>query len=325
MNMPFNFISASLGKPVLKTAAITSLAATLVACGGGSGDSTPDPAPTTSTFSLAISDAPVDQANAVVVYFNTVELIGPDGPITFDVRDENNDPQAIDLLNYQGEAFITIVDATDIPAGTYTQLRLEVTEDSYIEMDSGTFELKVPSNELKLDGIEALPGVEAAYTVEFDLRKSLVDPVGQPNTIFLKPRGVRLVANDTVGTLFGSVSADLIASAACSGKLDMDAGNAVYVYEGDSLNPELLGDDADAPANADEISPYTVANVNFNETSQRYEFVAGYLPAGNYTVGFSCLAFNDEPETDENAEVFSFQAVVETSVVATEQTTITIE
>ncbi|GGF66498.1 DUF4382 domain-containing protein [Alteromonas lipolytica] len=309
-----------------KIAAIAGLSASLFACGGGSSsNSTPTPTPSSSSFSLAISDAPVDEANAVVVYFNTVELIGPDGPITFDVRDENNDPQAIDLLNYQGEAFVTIVDATDIPSGTYTQLRLEVTDDSYIEMDSGTFDLKVPSNELKLDGIEALPGVEAAYTVEFDLRKSLVDPVGQPNTIFLKPRGVRLVANDSVGTLLGTVSPELITDTACSGKIDMDSGNAVYIYEGTSLDPDLLGDDADNPANTDEISPYTIANVNYNDDTQSYEFVAGYLPAGGYTVGFSCLALNDEPESDENADVFSFQAVVETDITATEQTTLTFE
>lgn len=324
MKKPLNFVSDALKKQTTRTLSVVALSSAMVACGGGGSDN-PTPEPDTASFSLAVSDAPVDQANAVVVYFNTVELIGPDGPITFDVRDENNDPQAIDLLNYQGEAFVTIVDATEIPIGTYTQLRLEVTEDSYIEMDSGTFELKVPSNELKLDGIEALPGVEAAYTVEFDLRKSLVDPVGQPNTIFLKPRGVRLVANDSVGTLLGTVSPALIESAACAEKIDMNSGNAVYIYEGDTLDETLLGDDADEPANADEISPYTVANVNYNEESESYEFVAGYLPAGPYTVGFSCLALNDEPETDENAEVFSFQAVVETSVTATEQTTIDIQ
>jgi hypothetical protein len=324
MKKPLHFVSDALNKQTTKTLSVVALSSAMVACGGGGSDN-PTPEPDTASFSLAVSDAPVDQANAVVVYFNTVELIGPDGPITFDVRDENNDPQAIDLLNYQGEAFVSIVDATEIPTGTYTQLRLEVTEDSYIEMDSGTFELKVPSNELKLDGIEALPGVEAAYTVEFDLRKSLVDPVGQPNTIFINPRGVRLVANDSVGTLLGTVSPALMESAACAEKIDLTSGNAVYVYEGDALDPTLLGDDADAPANTGEISPYTVANVTYNEDSKTYEFVAGYLPGGSYTVGFSCLALNDEPETDESADVFSFQAVVETSVTATEQTSIDIQ
>ena len=324
MKKPLHFVSDALNKQTTKTLSVVALSSAMVACGGGGSDN-PTPEPDTASFSLAVSDAPVDQANAVVVYFNTVELIGPDGPITFDVRDENNDPQAIDLLNYQGEAFVSIVDATEIPTGTYTQLRLEVTEDSYIEMDSGTFELKVPSNELKLDGIEALPGVEAAYTVEFDLRKSLVDPVGQPNTIFINPRGVRLVANDSVGTLLGTVSPALMESAACAEKIDLTSGNAVYVYEGDALDPTLLGDDADAPANTGEISPYTVANVTYNEDSETYEFVAGYLPGGSYTVGFSCLALNDEPETDESADVFSFQAVVETSVTATEQTSIDIQ
>ena len=128
-----------------------------------------------------------------------------------------------------------------------------------------------------------------------------------------------------MGTLLGTVSPALIESAACAEKIDLTSGNAVYVYEGDALDPTLLGDDADAPANTGEISPYTVANVTYNEDSKTYEFVAGYLPGGSYTVGFSCLALNDEPETDESADVFSFQAVVETSVTATEQTSIDIQ
>ena len=93
------------------------------------------------------------------------------------------------------------------------------------------------------------------------------------------------------------------------------------------------GDDDDTATAPDTASfslaisdaPVDQTNVNYNEGSESYEFVAGYLPAGPYTVGFSCLALNDKPETDENADVFSFQAVVETAVSATEQTNITIE
>ncbi|MDC8830278.1 DUF4382 domain-containing protein [Alteromonas gilva] len=327
MNKQSHLISNAIQKPLVKGALITLVSSSLFACGGSSSsDNEPSPeTPDTATFSLAVSDAPVDQASEVVVYFNSVELIGGDGNQTFDVRDENGDPRAIDLLNYQGESFVTIVDDTDIPAGTYSQLRLAVTDASYIVMDDGTYELSVPSNELKLDGIEVLPGVAAAYTVEFDLRKSLVDPVGQPNTIFLKPRGVRLVANDSVGTLSGTVSEDLLLDSACAAKADIDEGNAVYLYTGSDLNPELLGDDADSPADANEIAPFAIASVTYNADTESYEFVAGYLPADEYTVAFSCLALFDQPESDENSDVFSFQAVIETSVTATEETTVTLQ
>lgn len=308
---------------LVKSALITFSSTILLACGGSGDDSisTPD----TATFSLAVSDAPVDNASEVVVFFDEVELIGDAGNISFDVRDENGDPQSIDLLRYQGDAFVTIVETTEIPVGTYNQIRLAVTDDSYIVMDDGTYDISVPSGELKLDGIEALPGVEAAYTIEFDLRKSLVDPVGQPDTIYLKPRGVRLVANDTVGTLAGSVSEDLLLAADCAVKTNIATGNAVYIFEGTELDANLLGDDADSPANDNEISPYTIATVNYVEDTNSYEFVAGYLPTGSYTVGFSCLAEFDEPESDENEDIFKFQAVLETSVTALDETSLTIE
>lgn len=311
-------------KIAYSTSLIMAALATLTACGGSdSDDSTPEP--TTSQFSLAVSDAPVDNASEVVVYFDEVELTGNGEPVTIDVRDDDGNPKMIDLLQLQGEAFEPIVDDTEIDAGEYSQLRLVVTNDSYIVMDDGTYPLQVPSNELKLDGFTAIPGFEAAYTVEFDLRKSLVDPVGQ-QAIFLKPRGVRLVENDTVGTLEGTVAEELVLAPECAAKADPYAGNAVYVYEGNGLDAAALGDDADATENDDEIRPYTIAPVTFNETSQDYEFVVGFVPAGDYTVSFSCLASFDEPETDEDEEDgFMLMTADEITVTALETTTLTIE
>ena len=311
-------------KPITQAVLISAVVSTLAACGGSGSDSNPNNAgnePDSTSFSLAVSDAPVDQANEVVVYFDTVELIGEEGNQTFDVRDGNGDPMAIDLLQYQGDAFVEIVSATEIPLGTYSQLRLVVTDDSYISTDIGTFDLAVPSGELKLDGFVALPNVEAAYTVEFDLRKSVVDPVGQTTTYFLKPRGVRLVANSDVGTLSGTVSSDLITHPDCSVKADSDVGNAVYIYGDVNLDAAVLGDDADNPSDTQEVSPYAIATVNYDEASDSYSYVAGYLPAGDYTVAFSCLADVDEPESDENADDgFTFQAVTETSIAAGNET-----
>ncbi len=311
-------------KPVTQAVVISSLLGTLAACGGSGSDNMtnlPGNQPDSTSFSLAVSDAPVDQANEVVVYFDTVELIGEEGTETFDVRDGNGDPMAIDLLQYQGDAFIEIVSATDIPLGTYSQLRLVVTDDSYISTDVGTFNLSVPSGELKLDGFVALPNVEAAYTVEFDLRKSVVDPVGQSTTYFLKPRGVRLVANGEVGTLSGTVSSDVITHPDCSVKADSDVGNAIYIYSDVNLDAGVLGDDADSPDDELEVSPYAIATVNFDEASDSYSYVAGYLPAGDYTVAFSCLADIDAPETDENSDDgFTFQSVTETTISVGEET-----
>ena len=304
--------------------------ATLTACGGSGGDDSndatpPDTQPTTTTFSLAVSDAPVDNASEVVVYFDEVELIGDGEPISFSVTDENNDPRSIDLLSLPGAQFEVIVEDTAIPVGEYNQLRLSVTDDSYIVMDEGTFPIRVPSGELKLDGFTAQPNFDAAYTVEFDLRKSLVDPVGQ-QVIMLKPRGVRLALNDDVGTLEGTVDSALVMDEKCATKTDMFAGNAVYVYQGEQTLIDTLGDDADEGVDDTEVRPFTVVPVTYDDQNETFNFTAGFVPQGEYTVSFSCAALFDEPETDEDEEDgFFIQSSDVVSVTAGDVTTVNIE
>lgn len=306
---------------------IMSLASVLLltACGGSSSSDTPEspepqPQPTSTSFSLAVSDAPIDDAIAVVVYFDEVELMGNGDPVSFTVTGEDDGPRSIDLLSVQGTDFATLVTDEEIPLGEYTQLRVSVTEESYIEMEQGTFPLVVPSNELKLDGFTAMANVTAAYTLEFDLRKSLVDPVGQP-VIFLKPRGVRLVANTEVGVVEGTVAESLVLDESCANKEDPLKGNAVYLYQGTDLSLEVLGDDADQPTDENEVSPYAIAEVTYDEEAQVYQYQAGYVDAGDYTLAFTCQAALDMPESDEGTEDgFTFLLEQEAAVVA-EQTT----
>lgn len=324
--LPVRSATASRFKKGLLTLACLSSVTLLSACGGGGGSddsgavdndaSTPEETFITN-FTLNVSDAPVDNASEVVVYFSEVELVGDGEPVVIDVTDPSGSPRMFDLLELQGEKFANLVDEVEIPSGEYSQLRLVIDEDSFVVMDDGTYPLEVPSQKLKLDGFEAQPETSQIFTVEFDLRKSLVNPQGQ-DAVFLKPRGVRLVSNDAVGTLSGSVPMSLITDEACSVKADADSGNAVYLYEGSELDPALLGDDADAES--DEIRPLSVANVVYDETAGTYDFEIGYVPAGDYTVAFSCLAYQDEPETDEN---FEFQAVEKTQVSVGETTEVT--
>ena len=76
-------------------------------------------------MSLAVADAPIDGAQAVVVKFTGVELTGNGGnplTITFD------QPKTIDLLNQTGTASAVLFDQP-IPAGSYGQIRVMVVAD----------------------------------------------------------------------------------------------------------------------------------------------------------------------------------------------------
>jgi len=316
----------AIAKNAFSTAMLVVVLSTLSACGGGSDsdevESLPE-SPETSTFSLAVSDAPVDYASEVVVYFDQIELTGNGEAKVFDVRDENDEPKKIDLLTLGGDSFEQILGETEIPAGDYGQLRLTVTDESYIVMDDGTFPLTVPGSELKLDGFTAQPGVEEAYTVEFDLRRSLVDPQGQ-QSVFLKPRGVRLVSNDNVGTITGIVSEVLITAPECSVKMDAAQGNAVYLYEGHNLEMAVLGDDADSQGTDTEIRPVSVTDVIYDDADRNHHFNIGFVPSGEYTMAFTCLALYDEPETDEDQN-FLIQVTQEVTVESQNNVEVTIE
>ncbi len=62
---------------------------------------------------------------------------------------------------------------------------------------SGTFSLNITDAPVDADTANAV------YTIDFDLRKSVVKPVGQPGH-FLRP-GLRLVQNLDIGSIPGTV------------------------------------------------------------------------------------------------------------------------
>ena len=304
-------------------AVLLSSSLVIAACGGGGGSSDTtanDTEEFVTNFTLNVSDAPVDFAREVIVFFDTVELIGDGEPVVIDVREEDGLPLEVDLLQLQGTAYKSIIDGIDIPSGVYTQVRIPILEQSYVVMQDGTYPLSVPSGEVKLDGFTAEVNEQQTFTVEFDLRKSLVNPVGQEE-VFLKPRGIRLVDNSEAGSVEGKVDIGVVTHPDCAIKTDYTQGNAVYVFEGIGLDPDSLGDDADPSATDTEFRPIATATVNADETSDEMTYGVGYLEAGDYTLALTCLANFDDPEADDGYD-FTFLTVKEVSVAANEVVTV---
>lgn len=264
----------------------------LAACGGGGGggSSAPTPPPASKgSFKLWVGDAPVDQAEKVVVEFSGVELMPASGtPLIF-----NFSPvKSLDLLSLQGGNVALLLNEAELPAGQYSQIRLMVNAefdnklDSYIQIAGAQHELRVPSGSetgLKLvQGVTVPAGGAADFTVDFDLRKSIVKPNGQPG-YFLKPT-LRLVDNSQVGKLAGSLDAALIA-AQCGGS---DLG-AVYVFSGADVTP----DDVDGTA------PEPIASGQVSLSNNVYSYSVAFLAAGAYTVSYTCGAANDVPDVND--------------------------
>jgi len=278
----------------------------LAACGGSAGDM--------GQMKLAVADAPVDGAQAVVVKFTGIELTANSGSpvdITF------TQPKTIDLLNQSGTASAVLFDQP-IPAGSYGQIRLIVVADgnpgnSYIMLSDGTMHgLQVPSGSetgLKLVSGFTVPSSGVAdYTIDFDLRRAITCPPGQAPACTLKP-AERLVDNTTVGNIQGVVSNTLAPSGCTPG---------VYLYSGTVTAPEDMNSTALPGDNNQPLgSKVPVAN-----SQPPYYYQYTFLAPGMYTVAFTCQAAQDNPDQADTAVKFN---PVNTGITVTAKQTTTVD
>ncbi|EGR0788546.1 DUF4382 domain-containing protein [Vibrio vulnificus] len=283
---------------VIKLSALASIvsAFTLLGCGGGDGEQT-------ASVSFYVSDAPVDKASSVSISFSMVELVDDEGNSFFlDVIPSTGlDYQTVDLMEYQGENSQLIVSTQPVPVGSYKELILHVTNENgvnYVIDENGQQPLKQPSNKLKLGSFDVTSEAVQLYTIEFDLRQSLVmrGNLGSNNGYILKPHGVSIVSNASAVSISGNVDDNLLTGdESCTA----DSQAFIYLYEGeghDSANLIDLVDEDDpefdsqnpVPENA--VKPIASAGLDENNN---YAF--GFLNAGTYTVAFSCNAGDDNP------------------------------
>ena len=254
------------------------LAATAVAilAGCGGSGSTPAGVQQTSTgfFNLSVSDAPIRNAEKVCIKFDGVQLksANDDPPIEI-IFDQ---PVVINLLANQGAVSETLVSA-EVEAGIYAWIRLMVdaatgngagvgdsdpTDPECIDQENGSylltdtgglFNIWVPSGDqtgLKLIRDITVPANSSGnYTAEWDLGMSFVAPPGLGTGEAIMKPVVKLVQNDEVGTLDGTVADQLINPdppdpAICDTVAGF--GPTVYVFDDNGI--------ADDPVNGDDGS-----------------------------------------------------------------------
>ncbi len=256
------------------------------------------------SLSVGVTDAPVDQAEAVVVTFTAVELLGADGNTRASF--ELDPPQAVDLLSLQGSNSRFLVEGVSVAPGQYEEVRLLIdTEnascqnlsapfDSYVRVDGTDYPLVVPSggsSGLKVKGpITVAAGGSAAYVIDFDLRKSIAER-GNTGCYNLRPV-LRLTDVAQVGTLSGTVDGALLADSSCSADPVTGEGAAIYVYEGADVTP----------ADVDGVAPEPLTSsllASKDDGSGDFTYEVGFLMAGDYTASFTCQAGDDDPETSD--------------------------
>jgi hypothetical protein len=289
-----------------------SMALGLAACSGGSGSGDE-----TGRLSLAITDAPVDDASSVVVQFSGVAFKRA-GAASEQVQDLTPSPRQLDLLQYQEGRAALLLDGVTLPAGDYEWIRLIVdnetgVRDSYITLTGGEeCELRVPSGAesgLKLNRGFTLPADGSiALTIDFDLRKSIHAPPGQQGSAeactqgYLMRPTLRIVDDANVGAIAGHVASELVTTQ-CLPK--------VYVFPGAGALPDDIEE-----ADGGDADPLVVADVAVENGSTSFAYHAAFLPPGPYTVAFTCD--DDDATADDTLTFVGAQDVtVQTNVIAT--------
>lgn len=277
-------------------------------CGGGNAGGG------TGQMTLSVADAPIDTAQKVVVEFTGVELMSNGGnPVQINFAT----PKAIDLLNQSGTASAQLFNQP-IPTGTYQQIRLIVVADgdpshSYIILSDGTMHgLQIPSGAetgLKLvTGFNVPASGVVDYTIDFDLRKSVICPGGQAPACVLKPVE-RLVDNTTVGNIQGVVAMTSIPTACTP---------AVYLYSGTVTMPE----DYNSMASATDTNQPMASKVPSLDAAGAYYYQFTFLPPGNYTVAYTCQAALDNPDQVDAGVTFSS---IKSGIAVTAKQTVTVD
>jgi hypothetical protein len=314
----------------VRTLLLSLAALALAACGGGGGGGSGS---NTGTLKLGISDAPVDAADAVVVQFTGVELKPLNGA-AFSV--DFASPKSLDLIALQGTHRAMLLDGEKVPAGDYEWMRLKVNADpnvagdSYVTVDGAQCEMRIPSGAetgLKLiRGFTVGVGTITDFTIDFNLRKSIVRPPGQHTVVeacggqayLLKPV-LRIVDNLQVGAISGTIDPTLVSQkCGTDATLSKVAPGNVYLFGPYTGTPPVPDDvDGDLAGNMDGPDPIASAMVTSGASGNVYTI--GFVPAGQYVLAYTCDP--DQPDVDE---VLNFTPTVGTQAAVTANQTTTV-
>lgn len=283
-------------KELLKQSILTCLTLSLVGCGGSDSPST-EQSNATAIFSLGLSDAPVDDAEAVYIELDSIKLTNKDESQGkqetiiekfTDAAGVEVETVQVNLLDFQGSSQIKIVDEAqniELVNGTYEMELTVIDAGSYVLLDNDATQhaIKVPSSRLRLGEFTVNDNAvqvndTPAYTVEFDLRQSLVlrGNINNNNGFIIKPHGVRIVSLS--GTIEGSVSTNFTNLGECS----------VYLYGADVIEYGDVFDINDESFVAPEqvitaSTPLATTKVNVDGT-----YSIGFVQTGSYQTALTC-------------------------------------
>ena len=296
-------------KTLLAALTLTPLALATGCGGGGCGFdcNRNDDNNSQTTLSLGFSDALPEELDEVVLKVDAITFVRNNSADividTFTIEEldlVDADTFEFDLLDYPGVKQLLVIDGLKLDPGLYSNVVITTLaddiNDSYVQEATGDRKiLSVSGNFLNVAGADLASGKQN-YSIEFGLPQALQYLEGS-DSYLLTNNGMRMEDIATSAKLSGAVQAGLFDSVSpCSEKTFPLTGNRLYLYEDWDLDTDDLADvfPSDTLVPEDTIAPFAAATIEFNRASGNWEYDFGYLPAGNYTLAFSCNTNDDE-------------------------------
>lgn len=312
-------------RQLLQLSLLAVLGALLAACGTGTDsgdkgsalDASPPQTPvkvthsaglsSNSSFSLRLTDAPIDNLRRVVVQFTGVELkLKSGGWVKFAL----DTPQSIDLLQLQGGNTADLLTNVPAPVADYSEIRLFTGSGglvNFVEQRGGGIQpLQIPGGSgagMSLRENFMITSTQtASFIIDFDLRQSVRSP-GKSGKFQFKAV-MRLVAVSGVGGFRGEVDPLRLANppSDCSDNM-IDSFNAAYVFKGHDVTPSGINQ------LKPNVEPVSTTGIKFDKASGKHLYEAAFLPAGNYTVAVTCNADLDNLEADDDLKFFDIRNI----------------
>ncbi len=161
---------------------------------------------------IRATDPPPASVKSAVVYLSNLEIHRVSGNVSDNTSDnitssDNSSgwipvlgaPASFDLMNVIGVE--QILGSANITAGSFTQIRMDVTKVTGLTTNNVSYTAEVPGDKLKIVGaFNVGGGAKTTLTLDFDGEKSLIQ-TGQGKFLF-KPV-VKLLVNSTGKTIQG--------------------------------------------------------------------------------------------------------------------------
>lgn len=245
-----------------------------------------------SRLTVKVTDAPVDDAEAVVLRVSGVDLLRDDGAlVTLDTEARD-----IDFLQYQDGQTYTLIDEAEVASGRYVGARLRVADSgSYLlRKDGGKLPIvnSAEAGEFGSLAFELDEDEEATILLDLELRFSL-DEDSAAGNLALTPV-LRVLREGEHGSLEGTVAADLVEADSCRQGRTLGRGVSVYAYAGHGITPD------DYARTAVTALPLSAAAVRRDESDDVYRYRFAFLPEGDYSLALTCGADAERPAVQDD-------------------------